>query len=225
VNGPHKDDVVLPPYPPIVRNVVCTATVRRRLNMTLLSDILHGRFVKKQFPSCNLVSLHPKVACAIFGTGRFVVCGANSPMDALRTIYRYLRLLYLATGVVLTVYDFRVENIVKSVSWGHHLNLNLFHDDHQTTSVFNPSVFVGCQYMPVEPRPVAIIFKSGRAVITGCVDPTEAERFIASMGIERYFTDQQYRVMNEQNKRERDCDRPQKEFTTTKKARKDKAAE
>jgi transcription initiation factor TFIID TATA-box-binding protein len=221
--GPHNDDIVLPPYPPITRNVVCTGTVRRRVNMSQIYEITHGRFVKKQFPSCNLVSLNPKVACAIFGTGRFVVCGATSPMDALLTIHRYLRMIYVVTGCYLTLYDFSVENIVKSVGWGYHINLNLFHDDHQTTSVFNPSVFVGCQYMPTEPRPVGILFESGRAVITGCVYPGEAEKFIEDMAIQRYQKGKEYRQMQNQNKRKRDCDRPKKLKTIGKAKKKKKS--
>jgi transcription initiation factor TFIID TATA-box-binding protein len=209
-DGPHRDDVILPAYPPTTRNVVCTCTVRRRLNMLKIADILHGNYVHKQFPSCNLASMNPKVACAIFGTGRFVLCGANNPFDALRTVYRYIRLIFLATGVSLEVYDFRVENIVKSVSWGFHINLDLFHDDHQSTSVFNPSVFVGCQYMPKAPRPVGIIFRSGRAVVTGCTNPGEAEAFIEKMNIKRYCKGKEYRIMPPENKRQRDCDRPKR---------------
>jgi TATA-box binding protein (TBP) (component of TFIID and TFIIIB) len=119
-------------------------------------------------------------------------------------------MLHQATGVYLEVYDFRVENIVRSIGFGFHVNINLFYDDHQATSVFNPSVFVGLQYTPVEPRPVGILFDSGRAVLTGLSHPDEAIPFVQNLNIHKYEKGKEYRKMDPQSERKRDCDRPDK---------------
>jgi transcription initiation factor TFIID TATA-box-binding protein len=120
---------------------------------------------------------NPKAAALIFRSGKVVCTGAKSVADvtaALEQVFDELREL----GVqVDDSPDVEIQNIVSSADLGHQLNLQAIAIGLGLEHIeYEPEQFPGLVYRLDEPSVVALLFGSGKLVITGGKQIDDAEQ-------------------------------------------------
>ncbi len=129
-----------------------------------------------QFPRVVSRTEDPKAASLIFRLGKIVCTGASSVDDlttALELTFEKLRVLGLD---VPEEPDITVRNIVTSGNLGTRLNLNAIAIGFGLEAVeYEPEQFPGLVYRPDKLDVVVLLFGSGKLVITGGSQPSDAE--------------------------------------------------
>lgn len=113
----------------------------------------------------------------LYRTGKYIITGSNSEDDASATRSRFLELL-AESGILKTRDDdwFSVQNFVGTADLERSLNLNaLAIGLGLERTEYEPEQFPGLTFQPPDPSCVALLFSSGKIVITGCPDVKMAE--------------------------------------------------
>ncbi|WP_020220989.1 TATA-box-binding protein, partial [Halarchaeum acidiphilum] len=122
---------------------------------------------------------NPKSAALIFRSGKIVCTGAKSTEDvheSLRIVFDKLRELDIK---VEDEPEIVVQNIVTSADLGHQLNLNAIAIGLGLENIeYEPEQFPGLVYRLDGPEVVALLFGSGKLVITGGKEPEDAEKAV-----------------------------------------------
>ncbi len=165
-----------------IENVVASTGIEQELDLqTVAMDLEGADYDPEQFPGLVYRTRNPKSAALIFRSGKIVCTGAKS-IDAVRTslhhVFEKLRELEIPVG---DDPDITVQNIVTSADLGRSLNLNAIAIGLGLENIeYEPEQFPGLVYRLDEPDVVALLFGSGKLVITGGKDPTDAE---AAVGV------------------------------------------
>jgi transcription initiation factor TFIID TATA-box-binding protein len=198
-------------YPLRISNVVCTAWAGKSLDLRLVQLASSGRLDETVFPSSVSRARNPETTNSIFDTGRILITGASSPEAALYAAIRFIDKLNRSLFEDLSVFNFKVQNIVSSFSLGYHLNIDMFYSDQKTTAQgtahYEPSLFRGCSWKPMNGL-VFVLFLSGRVVLTGARSWEEA---LASYNealpiLARYKVGNEYKAFDEGYRRTRMVD-------------------
>lgn len=152
-----------------VENVVASTSIDQELDLAALAGDLSGaRHNPEQFPGIVYRMQDPKAAALIFHSGKIVCTGAQGidlVHEAVAQVAGDLRELGLAVPSSPTV---TVQNIVSSADLGERLNLNAIAIGlglEQTE--YEPEQFPGLVYRLDGPDVVALLFGSGKLVLTG----------------------------------------------------------
>jgi len=172
-----------------VENVVASSDIGQELDLETLSEDLGATdYDPDNFPGVVYRMHDPKAAALIFRSGKVVCTGAKSVDDvttALEYVFGELREL----GVdVATSPDIEIQNIVSSGDLDHTLNLNAIAIGLGLEHIeYEPEQFPGLVYRLDDPDVVALLFGSGKLVITGGKQLDDAEQ--ALILIENRLTD------------------------------------
>jgi len=152
-----------------IENVVASTDISRELDLeTLAEDLAASEYNPDNFPGLVYRMQEPKAAALIFRSGKIVCTGANSIENvrtALQKIFREFRELGIQ---VAEDPEIIVQNIVSSGDLGHTLNLNAIAIGLGLENIeYEPEQFPGLVYRLDEPSVVALLFGSGKLVITG----------------------------------------------------------
>jgi transcription initiation factor TFIID TATA-box-binding protein len=130
----------------------------------------------------------PKAAALIFRSGKVVCTGAKS-VDNVTTALEYVFDELRELGVdVATTPDIEIQNIVSSGDLDHTLNLNAIAIGLGLEHIeYEPEQFPGLVYRLDDPDVVALLFGSGKLVITGGKQLDDAEQALTV--IENRLTD------------------------------------
>ena len=160
-----------------VENVVASSDISQELDLETLSEDLGATdYDPDNFPGLVYRMQDPKAAALIFRSGKVVCTGAKSVDDvmaALEHVFDELREL----GVdVNTSPAIEVQNIVSSGDLDHTLNLNAIAIGLGLENIeYEPEQFPGLVYRLDDPDVVALLFGSGKLVITGGRQLDDAE--------------------------------------------------
>lgn len=152
-----------------IENVVASTGIDQELNLEQLGEDLDSvKYNPEQFPGLVYRTQDPNAAALIFRSGKIVSTGANSKEavhESLTIVFAALQELGIPVTESPTI---EIQNIVGSVDFGHQLNLNAIAIGLGLESVeYEPEQFPGLVYRLEEPSAVALLFGSGKAVITG----------------------------------------------------------
>lgn len=152
-----------------IQNVVTSTGIDQELNLDQLAhDLDEADYNPENFPGVVYRTQDPKAAALIFRSGKIVCTGANSEEAArgsLSIVFDTLRDLGIDVAESPLI---EVQNIVASVDFGHSLNLNAIAIGLGLENIeYEPEQFPGLVYRLDEPSVVALLFGSGKAVITG----------------------------------------------------------
>lgn len=161
-----------------IENVVASTGIGQELDLeSLAEDLSATDYNPDHFPGLVYRLQQPEAAALIFRSGKIVCTGAESINDvttALNHVFDELRELGI---LVAEVPDIEIQNIVSSADLGHRLNLHaiaiglgLEHTEYE------PEQFPGLVYRLDEPDVVALLFGSGKLVITGGRKHEDAEQ-------------------------------------------------
>jgi transcription initiation factor TFIID TATA-box-binding protein len=172
-----------------VENVVASSDIGQELDLeTLANDLVASDYNPDNFPGLVYRMQEPKAAALIFRSGKIVCTGANSVDNvttALHQVFDELRDLGIQ---VAESPDIEIQNIVSSADVGHTLNLNAIAIGLGLENIeYEPEQFPGLVYRLDEPSVVALLFGSGKLVITGGKRLEDAEQALSV--IENRLTD------------------------------------
>jgi transcription initiation factor TFIID TATA-box-binding protein len=160
-----------------VENVVASSDISQELDLETLSEDLEATdYDPDNFPGLVYRMQDPKAAALIFRSGKVVCTGAkgvDDVMAALEHVFDELREL----GVdVNTSPAIEIQNIVSSGDLDHTLNLNAIAIGLGLENIeYEPEQFPGLVYRLDDPDVVALLFGSGKLVITGGRQLDDAE--------------------------------------------------
>jgi transcription initiation factor TFIID TATA-box-binding protein len=152
-----------------IENVVASTDIGQELALDSLAIDLSGSdYDPDTFPGLIHRTQEPKAANLIFRSGKIVCTGANSVDDvrsSLQTVSERLRDLGID---IIDDPTITIQNIVSSADLGAQLNLNAIAIGFGLEAVeYEPEQFPGLVYRLDTPDVVALLFSSGKLVITG----------------------------------------------------------
>ncbi|WP_418281850.1 TATA-box-binding protein [Halorubrum sp. DTA98] len=159
-----------------IENVVASTGIGQELDLQSVAMDLEGAdYDPEQFPGLVYRTTDPKSAALIFRSGKIVCTGANSidaVHESLGIVFEKLRALRIP---VEDDPEIIVQNIVTSADLGESLNLNAIAIGLGLEHIeYEPEQFPGLVYRLDDLDVVALLFGSGKLVITGGTDPSDA---------------------------------------------------
>jgi transcription initiation factor TFIID TATA-box-binding protein len=163
-----------------IENVVASTGIGQELDLQSVAMDLEGAdYDPEQFPGLVYRTQNPKSAALIFRSGKIVCTGAKSTdavHESLEIVFDKLRELQIQ---VEDDPEITVQNIVTSADLGVSLNLNAIAIGLGLENIeYEPEQFPGLVYRIDDPSVVALLFGSGKLVITGGKEPADAERAV-----------------------------------------------
>ena len=152
-----------------IENVVATTIICKEMDLPSIAKALDGaQYDTDRFPGVVYRIKEPKTAMLLFRSGKVVCTGAKSLADVRTAIDQLVKQLG-AIGVPVTKKpEVIVQNIVASADLGCVINLNVIAISLGLDRVeYEPEQFPGLVYRIDEPKVVALLFGSGKIVITG----------------------------------------------------------
>jgi len=166
-----------------IENVVASTGIGQELDLASVAmDLAGAEYDPEQFPGLVYRTHEPKAAALIFRSGKIVCTGAKSIADvheSLRLVFDELRALDIP---VEENPEIVVQNIVSSADLGRTLNLNAIAIGLGLEHVeYEPEQFPGLVYRLDDPDVVALLFGSGKLVVTGGKQPDDASAAVDSI--------------------------------------------
>ncbi|WP_136589908.1 TATA-box-binding protein [Salinigranum halophilum] len=163
-----------------IENVVASTGIGQELDLQSVAMDLEGAdYDPEQFPGLVYRTQNPKSAALIFRSGKIVCTGAKSTdavHESLEIVFDKLRELEIP---VEDAPEITVQNIVTSADLGVSLNLNAIAIGLGLENIeYEPEQFPGLVYRISDPSVVALLFGSGKLVITGGKEPSDAEEAV-----------------------------------------------
>jgi len=166
-----------------VVNIVASMRLTDSIDVNAVADELQIDYEQEQFPGMVYRVKTPKVCLLLFRSGKAVATGAKTVEDV-EVAFKILRADLEKHNFELwkeTDCEVRLHNIVMTSDLSESVagkidlsNLMLYLPFDKTE--YEPEQFPGLIYRMDDPSVVFLIFSSGRCVITGANDFSEAER-------------------------------------------------
>ncbi|WP_435118166.1 TATA-box-binding protein [Halolamina sp. C58] len=159
-----------------IENVVASTGIGQELDLQSVAMDLEGAdYDPEQFPGLVYRTQEPKSAALIFRSGKIVCTGAKSTDDVHESLHIVFEKLRELSIPIEDDPEITVQNIVTSADLGESLNLNAIAIGLGLESIeYEPEQFPGLVYRLEEPDVVALLFGSGKLVITGGKQPADA---------------------------------------------------
>ena len=163
-----------------IENVVASTGIGQELDLQSVAMDLEGAdYDPEQFPGLVYRTTNPKSAALIFRSGKIVCTGAKSTDDVHESLHRVFDELRELRIPIDDDPEITVQNIVTSADLGKSLNLNAIAIGLGLENIeYEPEQFPGLVYRLDDPEVVALLFGSGKLVITGGKRPVDAERAV-----------------------------------------------
>jgi transcription initiation factor TFIID TATA-box-binding protein len=159
-----------------VENVVASTGIGQELDLQSVAMDLNGAdYDPEQFPGLVYRTTDPKAAALIFRSGKIVCTGAKSTEDVHESLHRVFDELRALDIPIEDDPEITVQNIVTSADLGRTLNLNAIAIGLGLEHIeYEPEQFPGLVYRIDDPDVVALLFGSGKLVVTGGKHPDDA---------------------------------------------------
>jgi transcription initiation factor TFIID TATA-box-binding protein len=164
-----------------IENIVASGVIADSINLSEVSKKIKScELNTKRFPGAVYRLENPKIASLIFSSGKVVLTGIRDKdalRDGLALIIRSLK----EAGV--DTYDeprVAITNIVCSYDIGKYINLNKVVITLNLENIeYEPEQFPGLVYRLKEPKIVALLFSSGKIILTGGKNLEDIKRGLA----------------------------------------------
>jgi transcription initiation factor TFIID TATA-box-binding protein len=166
---------------PNIENIVASGSIADSIDLEMLSAKLKNYDLnKKRFPGAVLRLQNPKIAVLVFSSGKVVITGAKSPEDLARGQEILIKKMKEAGVTCYDTPDVAVTNIVCSYDIGKYINLNKVVITLNLEKIeYEPEQFPGLVYRISDPKIVALLFSSGKIILTGGKTMEDVERGVA----------------------------------------------
>ncbi|NLM28961.1 MAG: TATA-box-binding protein [Methanomicrobiales archaeon] len=152
-----------------IENIVASGVIADSIDLEIISNkIKNCELNSKRFPGAVYRIEKPKIASLIFSSGKVVLTGIRRKEDlpvGLDIIMDSLRSVGVETYDVPQV---AITNIVCSYDLGRYINLNKVVITLNLENIeYEPEQFPGLVYRIEDPKIVALLFSSGKIILTG----------------------------------------------------------
>jgi len=161
-----------------IQNVVASTSLSSQLDLRAIADKLDGaEYAPDEFPGLIYRLKKPKTAILLFHSGKVVCTGGKSQQEVEESIRTVSRLIRKAGQKVTSRPVIEVQNIVSTADLESEIDLNSIALTLGLDRVeYEPEQFPGLVYRLDEPRVVVLLFGSGKLVLTGARQPSDAQR-------------------------------------------------
>jgi len=164
-----------------IENIVASGAIADSIDLEVIStNIVNCELNTKRFPGAVYRMQDPKIASLIFSSGKVVLTGIRNN-DALETGLKLIIAKMKEAGI--TCFDeprVAVTNIVCSYDIGNKINLNKVVMTLSLENIeYEPEQFPGLVYRIADPKIVALIFSSGKIILTGGKNMEDIKRGLA----------------------------------------------
>lgn len=160
-----------------ITNVVTCCSYGCQLELKKIA--LYARNVEynpRKFSAAVMKIKNPMATALMFSTGKVVITGLKNEEDILKAYRRFGRILQKLHFPILNLTSsIKITNIVATFDFGRIINLNLLNTIYHAHSTYEPELFPGLTFkflekinrQTIEKAGVALIFNSGKIVLTG----------------------------------------------------------
>jgi transcription initiation factor TFIID TATA-box-binding protein len=164
-----------------IENIVASGAIADSIDLTEISQkIPNCELNTKRFPGAVFRIDDPKIASLIFSSGKVVLTGIrdkNALDEGLKLIIGAMQ------GAGVQTYDeprVAITNIVCSYDIGKYINLNKVVITLNLENIeYEPEQFPGLVYRIKDPKIVALLFSSGKIILTGGKNLDDIKRGLA----------------------------------------------
>jgi len=152
-----------------IENIVASGVIAEEIDLAEISEKIDGcELNTKRFPGAVYRIDSPKMASLIFSSGKVVLTGIRNEAALDEGLSKVLASLKEAGVKVLDVPRVAVTNIVCSYDIGRFINLNRVVATLSLEAIeYEPEQFPGLVYRIKDPKIVALLFSSGKIILTG----------------------------------------------------------
>ncbi|HJJ42578.1 MAG TPA: TATA-box-binding protein, partial [Methanocorpusculum sp.] len=161
-----------------IENIVASGVIADEIDLEVISSKIDGcELNTKRFPGAVFRVDNPKMASLIFNSGKVVLTGIRDEELLHVGLNKVLASLKEAGIKILDVPKVSVTNIVCSYDLGHFINLNRVIATLSMEAIeYEPEQFPGLVYRIKEPKIVALLFSSGKIILTGGKNIDDVEK-------------------------------------------------
>ena len=165
-----------------IQNVVASAALGQEIDLESVAlDLNNVDFDPEQFPGLIYRPETAEATCLIFRSGKISCTGGGSVEVAHETIQTAME-AFRELGIEVSEVDVTVQNVVLDADLGETLNLEAIAIGFGLEDVeYEPEQFPGLVYRLGDPDVVALLFGSGKMVITGTKTRDEAEEALEAI--------------------------------------------
>ncbi len=166
---------------PKIENIVGSGAIADSIDLKMLCDKMENyEFNKKRFPGAILRLRNPKIAVLVFSSGKVVITGAKSPEEFVQGQDILIQKMKKAGVICYNTPDLAITNIVCSYDLEKYINLNKVVITLNLEHIeYEPEQFPGLVYRISDPKIVALLFSSGKIILTGGKTMEDIDRGVA----------------------------------------------
>jgi transcription initiation factor TFIID TATA-box-binding protein len=161
-----------------IENIVASGVIADEIDLAEISSKIEGcELNTKRFPGAVYRIDEPRMASLIFSSGKVVLTGIRNEESLGEGLNKVLSSLKEAGVNILPVPKVAVTNIVCSYDIGRFINLNRVVAKLSLEAIeYEPEQFPGLVYRIKDPKIVALLFSSGKIILTGGKNLTDVKK-------------------------------------------------
>ncbi|MFH0966402.1 MAG: TATA-box-binding protein [Methanobacteriota archaeon] len=164
-----------------IENIVASGSIADTIDLEMISAKIETcELNKKRFPGAVYRIQNPKMAILIFSSGKVVMTGVKSQEDLTCGLDILIQKM---KEVGVTCHDtpgVAITNMVCSYDIGAKINLNKMIMSLSLERIeYEPEQFPGLVYRIENPKVVALVFSSGKIILTGGKNMEDVEKGLA----------------------------------------------
>lgn len=152
-----------------IENIVASGAIADAIDLAVISEkIEHCELNQKRFPGAVFRIENPKIASLIFSSGKVVLTGIRDQDTLEKGLSVIIEAMKKAGVKTYAEPRVGVTNIVCSYDIGKTINLNKVVMTLNLENIeYEPEQFPGLVYRIRDPKIVALLFSSGKIILTG----------------------------------------------------------
>jgi len=152
-----------------IENIVASGAIADSIDLDEVSSkIKNCELNTKRFPGAVFRIEDPKIASLVFSSGKVVLTGIRNNEALHKGLAIIIKALREAGVTILDEPQVAVTNIVCSYDMGRYINLNKVVITLDLENIeYEPEQFPGLVYRIKDPKIVALLFSSGKIILTG----------------------------------------------------------
>ncbi len=152
-----------------IENIVASGAIAESINLAEVAERVDScELNTKRFPGAVLRMEDPKIASLIFSSGKVVLTGIRDEKALATGLATIIREMHKAGVETFENPRVAITNIVCSYDIGKYINLNKLVITLNLENIeYEPEQFPGLVYRLGDPKIVALLFSSGKIILTG----------------------------------------------------------
>lgn len=160
-----------------VCNIVATAKISlKRIDLFKISKTCQITFDPKHFNALIIKIETPRATGLLFASGKCVSIGAKNINNVKLSFEKIAELIHMC-GYDVKITHFHIHNVVGSASLNYKLNMCYLKTVFKGLLIYEPEIFPGAKLKLPHSKATALLFTTGKVIITGCKKESEMNIF------------------------------------------------